>query len=361
MSSRYAQVDRCVWVDVKFLSLSKPAPNAQTLFLWLLTSPESGIVPGLIRIGLAGMAEAIDWSTMDTAAYMDELVAAGMARVDWKARLVWLPKALSRNMPRQAQNMSPWAKAWSEIPECQLKAEAWQGMFDTLATKKDELAESFAKLCPHPLVSVPTSSASQAREAKGGAKPHPEPGAKPRDNDGAKGGANPATHKHDHDHDHNQEQKQKRPAAAADGCQLETSSPPPIRQPADPMAQAALARLLTIPALAPIATPGYAEIIAGSAHASGKTLALMLQAIDELALDAKAGAEDNQFVSPKELGKQASRFVANVRPKRPSAPVPGQDLTPDQVKAEQARRGAQQGTAGPPKRVVREEVPDGSP
>lgn len=276
MGSRYAQVDRCVWVDAKFLALSAPAPNAQTLFLWLLTSPESGLVPGLIRIGLAGMAEAIGWTTEQTSALMDELVAAGMARVDWKARLVWLPKALSRNLPRQAQNMSPWAKAWSEIPECPLKAEAWQGMFDTLASKKPELAESFEKQCPHPLVSIPQGSASRTHEAKGGAKG----GAKPREDEGAKGGANPATHKQDHDH--NQEQKQAMPGAKP------PATPSAARAPLNPDSAAILAELQRHPALTVVADVDRSDILSG--RMQGKKVEWVVTSIAEAAADVAGGS-----------------------------------------------------------------------
>lgn len=149
-------------------------------------------------------------------------------------------------------------------------------------------------------------------------------------------------------------------STSSGGCRLETTSGPPVRVSEDPLARAILARLLTHPSLTAIATVGHAELIAGAAHAAGRGEQLALQGVDEFAVEAQAKNLGNEPMSVSHMGKGASVYVANVRAKRPDPPVHGQSLTPAQVLAEQARQRVQQGSAGPPRRVVREGAPDGS-
>lgn len=315
MSSRYAQVDRCLWVDAKFLGLSS-APNAQTLFLWLLTSPEAGIIPGLIRIGLAGLAEAIGWSTADVSRYADELGAAGMVRVDWKARLVWLPKALARNLPKAPQNMSPWSKAWAEIPECALKAEAWSGMVDTLATvkaDKPEWATLFESFCPHPDVRVPsarvTSQASRAPEAMPGAMPPTMPG--------TMGGAMPGAHKQEHEHKQEQEQEQPKPRA------MPPAAPAPALSESE---QDVLEALAAWPSLAALANADMVRQIRATAGPAGWSPDDVLAGIADLGTKQGMADAASGTLDPGKLAAKLSGFIKSANLDRRSggkeAPAP---------------------------------------
>lgn len=314
MSSRYAQVDRCLWVDAKFLSLTS-APSAQLLFLWLLTSPEVGMIPGLIRIGLAGLAEAIGWSTADVERHMDELVGAGMAKVDWRSRLVWLPKALARNVPKAPQNMRPWGKAWAEVPECALKSEAWVGMSESLATAKPEWVELFAEICVHPDVKVPA-------EAKPPTKPPTKPGAMPREvlsnseqpraevvSDSKVPGL---THKHEHEHEHEQKQDQPRakpPASAA----------PALRGPS----QEILTALAAWPVLAPLTNSDWVQAIRATASTAGWSQADLLNGIADFGEKRGPSAALNGTPDPGKLSDAITGFIKSAHLRRRSGVATG--------------------------------------
>lgn len=53
----FSKVARRMWVDDKFCRLSRPQPNAQTLWKYLLTGPHSTSVPGLFLAGELGLGE----------------------------------------------------------------------------------------------------------------------------------------------------------------------------------------------------------------------------------------------------------------------------------------------------------------
>ena len=153
------------------------------------------------------------------------------------------------------------------------------------------------------------------------------------------------------------------PTAATDpGCALATHTAPPVSESSNPDAVTILARMRSHPELAPVATVRHAERMASLLLGGGKRIDWLLTAVDELADKVAAAIEAGTPWNDEHMGGKVMAFGRNAEaPRKSPAPKPGQDLTPGQVKAEQARRGAQQGTAGPPKRVVREEAPDGSP
>jgi hypothetical protein len=90
---RYGKVTRCMWGDAKFRRLSAPPPNGRSLWLFLLTCEEASIIPGVIRGGEAAIAEANGWELKGFREAFGEVFREGLAKADWKARLVWLPRA----------------------------------------------------------------------------------------------------------------------------------------------------------------------------------------------------------------------------------------------------------------------------
>ncbi|MCZ5770861.1 hypothetical protein O5340_13685 [Escherichia coli] len=57
----YRKVKITIWDDPKFRALSPLPPSGQSLFIYLLTSPFTGIIPGLFKAGRAAMAEELGW------------------------------------------------------------------------------------------------------------------------------------------------------------------------------------------------------------------------------------------------------------------------------------------------------------
>ena len=122
--SRYRKISVRLWGDERFRALSRLRPSAQALWLYLLTGPHTGPVPGLASVRLAGIAESLGWSLTATRRCWSEIVEAKMAEADWQAGLVWLPKAVAHNPPESPNVVRAWRTACAELPECALRATA---------------------------------------------------------------------------------------------------------------------------------------------------------------------------------------------------------------------------------------------
>lgn len=142
MSTKYRKVSVSMWADEKFNGLSAPLPNAQTLWLALLTGPRTTCIPGVVIARPAALAADLGWdddATPEVAAQFrkgfgkglrkgfgdafQELHDAGMVKSDPKAGLVWLPRAVYHNHPNNPNVLISWGRFWPEVPECQLRTE----------------------------------------------------------------------------------------------------------------------------------------------------------------------------------------------------------------------------------------------
>src|ERR1700674_5193317 len=107
-----------MWVDEKYRALSAAQPNGQTLWVYLLSGDQTGIVPGLFKAGQASLAEALGWPLDAFAHAYAQVERQGMARADWKARLVFIPNAIKYNPPGSLNVVRKWATAIRDLPEC---------------------------------------------------------------------------------------------------------------------------------------------------------------------------------------------------------------------------------------------------
>ena len=121
---RYRKVSTRIYSDEKFCGLSRPQPNGQSLWLYLITGRHTTSVPGLYMAGEAQLAEDMGWSLAGFRRAWAEIEAAGMGRADWKARVVWLPNAIKHNLPDNPNVVRGWFDALDEIPACALKRAA---------------------------------------------------------------------------------------------------------------------------------------------------------------------------------------------------------------------------------------------
>jgi len=137
--ARYRKIDVRVWVDQKFCDLSPLPPCGQALWLYLLTNPDTTSIPGLFRAGEAAMAEALGWPLKAFREAFLEVSRKGMAKANWEARVVWIPKAIEYNKPESPNVVKGWATYWDEIPECDLKEQAYQ----TLITYMKGLSKGY--------------------------------------------------------------------------------------------------------------------------------------------------------------------------------------------------------------------------
>lgn len=145
--SRYRKVDPRMWGDAKFRRLSH---NAQRVWFYLLTGPETTSLPGLIVAGPSALAEAVGLEPKAFREAFGEALREGMAKADFEARLVWLPKAAGYNAPESPNVVRSWRGHWDSVPECPLKCEAFQALRAFAEGLGEAFAKAFREACAQP-------------------------------------------------------------------------------------------------------------------------------------------------------------------------------------------------------------------
>lgn len=140
---RYRKVSLRVWGDEKFRQLSKAPPNGQTLWFLLVFGPYTTPIPGVVLAGPAALAEVVGWDTETFLGTFREPSAMGMAKADWGARLVWVPKAIYHNEPDNPNQVKKWRGTWPLVPESPLKREIYEGLREYFAQRGETFLETF--------------------------------------------------------------------------------------------------------------------------------------------------------------------------------------------------------------------------
>ena len=159
--SRYRKIFVKMWGDSKFRTLSAPSPNAQTLWFFLLTGPQTTRIPGVSLSGEAGFAEKMRWSLEGFRKAFQEVFKKGMVKADWNAHLIWSPKAIFYNKPENPNVVKGWKDTWDEIPECYLKNEIYHALETCLKEMGEAFLKAFQEACSKPL---PKPLANQEQE-----------------------------------------------------------------------------------------------------------------------------------------------------------------------------------------------------
>ena len=147
--SRYRKIEVRTWSDEKFRALSGIPPSGQGLWFFLLTGPHTTAIPGLFRAGRAAMAEELDWDQEAFDKAFQEVFEQGMAKADFKAKLVWLPKAVLHNKPESPNVVRSWRVELDLLPECDLKREAIEGIREALELVGHSYVEAFDEVISH--------------------------------------------------------------------------------------------------------------------------------------------------------------------------------------------------------------------
>jgi len=143
--NRYRKIEVRMWGDEKFRHLTQIQPCGQGLWVFLLTGPHTGPIPGLFRAGRAAMAEELDWSVEAFEEAFGEVFRQGMAKADWKAKVVWIPNAINCNRPESPNVVLSWGGEWDLIPECDLKREAYEALKASIYALGEGFAKAFDK------------------------------------------------------------------------------------------------------------------------------------------------------------------------------------------------------------------------
>lgn len=146
----YRKVKITMWEDPKFRALSPLPPSGQSLFVYLLTSPFTGIIPGLFKAGRAAMAEELDWDVEAFDLALGEAIALGLVKADLQARVFWLPNAAKHNPPGSINVIKSWVKAFNYLPECPLKWEAWKSLRAACLGVSKAMCKAFDEAMPLP-------------------------------------------------------------------------------------------------------------------------------------------------------------------------------------------------------------------
>lgn len=147
-ASPFRKVSTGTWADKKVRDLSPILPSGQALFVMLMIGPQTTNIPGVQPVGRLGFAEMLDWEPEAFDKAFAEVFAQGLAKADWKARFVFVPKAIQHNLPQSPNVVKSWAATWAKVPDCDLKREAWETIYAALISLGDSFAKAFKAACP---------------------------------------------------------------------------------------------------------------------------------------------------------------------------------------------------------------------
>lgn len=189
---RYRKVALKMWGDETFARLTPMPPSGQSLWIYLLACPLPDVIPGVYRTGRASLAEQLGWEIEEFDACFKEIADLGMAKADWKRKLLWLPNAAKYNPPESPSVVIYWSKAWAEIPECELKSEIFQSLKAHICAIGKGFAEAFAASFNEP--PNPRGNGVKVTSDKPKINPESHPGAQGVTQAGSQADVQPDTH-----------------------------------------------------------------------------------------------------------------------------------------------------------------------
>ena len=168
--ARYRKVDLRTWSDEKFRSLTPLPPSGQSLWFFFLLGPQTTSIPGLFEASDVVLAHRLRWPMKAFREAFREVSAKGMAKADWEAGLVWLPKAPRYNKPESPNVIRSWGSIFDELPECELKREAYQALKTFAEGWGEGYAEAFREALREP---SGKAMANQEQEQEQEQEPNP--------------------------------------------------------------------------------------------------------------------------------------------------------------------------------------------
>lgn len=171
----YRRVSVRMYGDEKFMRLSPLLPSGQALWMYLLTGPHTGPVPGVFVIGHAALAEALGWREEAFAKAFAEVFNEGLVEFDAKTRLWFIPKAIHHNMPPNPNVVLSWRATWPLLPESRLRDRIYEALEDALSSMSGPLGKAFREACGKPLLK-PSPKALAKASGNGMAKQEQEAG-----------------------------------------------------------------------------------------------------------------------------------------------------------------------------------------
>lgn len=109
-------------MDVLVRRFGRLPPSPHSLWFVLLTGEDTTRLPGVLRTGRGALSEALDWTIEEFDECWKPLEAEGMVAADWKARMIYLPKAFKQgpNRPNSVNSAVTWRREFNDLPDCKL-------------------------------------------------------------------------------------------------------------------------------------------------------------------------------------------------------------------------------------------------
>jgi hypothetical protein len=133
--------------DERFMRLSPLLPSGQALWIYLLTGPHTGPIPGVFVVGRAALAETLGWDVEDFAKAFQEVIDEGLVEFDSKTRLCFIPNAIRHNAPQNPNVVKSWRTHWRLLPECELRHRVFEHVQGSLGMVSEAFAAAFEEAC----------------------------------------------------------------------------------------------------------------------------------------------------------------------------------------------------------------------
>jgi len=143
----YRRLTVRMYGDQRFMRLSPQQPSGQGLWVYLLTGPHTGPIPGVFVAGRAALAEALGWDAEAFAKAFREVLGEGLAEFDEKTRMCFIPNAIKHNMPPNPNVVKSWRSTWLQLPECTLRARVFDHLQSALSEVSEAFGKAFAETC----------------------------------------------------------------------------------------------------------------------------------------------------------------------------------------------------------------------
>lgn len=145
-AGRYVAIPVRTWNLFEAAEL-KLAPSAAALYLRLATAPEGTRIPGVIRIGLAALAENLGWTQAQVKRLAAELTAQNLVQVDYANRLFVLPALLREpcSRPNSTSSAAVYGRELADLPRCELLDLVDQVLRESLSAMSPAILDSYTK------------------------------------------------------------------------------------------------------------------------------------------------------------------------------------------------------------------------
>jgi hypothetical protein len=168
----YRRVSVRMYGDAKYMRLSPLLASGQALWVYLLTGPHTGPIPGVFVAGRAAIAESLGWKSEAFEKALAEVLAEGLVEFDAKTRLWLIPKAIHHNTPPNPNVVKSWRNHWIQLPECDLRDRIGKHLHESLTEVSESFAKAFKEACGKPFEKA--SPNHMAKQEAGGRKQEQE-------------------------------------------------------------------------------------------------------------------------------------------------------------------------------------------